>query len=150
VSRLPAPKPAGGDGSKKSGKKNQPTKLEKIFRIRELQTLCRNGYSPLELRNHCEKKWAMPRRTASKYIKEMYESLEEALTCIDKRRIALIVYYRLENSYKVARAANNPSAMIQACVAQANLFVERAPDDAVAANQQSREAAVIDPDEDFD
>ncbi len=92
----------------------------------------------------------MPRRTASKYIKEMYESLEEALTCIDKRRIALIVYYRLENSYKVARAANNPSAMIQACVAQANLFVERAPDDAVAANQQSREAAVIDPDEDFD
>lgn len=118
--------------------------------MRELQTLCRNGYSPLELRDHCEQQWKMPRRTANRYVQEMYESLEEALTSVNKRRIALIVYYRLENSYKIARAAKNPSAMIQACVAQANLFIERAPDDAVAAHQQSREAAVIDPAEDFD
>jgi nucleoid DNA-binding protein len=124
--------------------------LEKIFRIRELQTLCRNGCSPLELRDHCETKWAMPRRTANNYVKETYESLAEALTCVNKRQVALVVFYRLENSYKVARAAKNPSAMIQACVAQANLFVERAPDDVVAANQQSRAAAVIDPDEDFE
>ena len=135
-------------GAKKPRKK--ATRLEKLFRVRELQTLCINGYSALDLEGHCIQKWGLSLPNARLYINEAIGCMVESLTETDKRRIALIIFHRYENSYKLARTLKNPGAMIQACDSMARYFMEKAPDADIVANQATREAAAHDPREDFE
>ena len=135
-------------GAKKPRKK--ATRLEKLFRVRELQTLCINGYSVLDLEGHCIQKWGLSLPNARLYIKEATDGMADSLTETDKQKIALTIFYRYENSYKLARTLKNPSAMIQACDSMARYFMERAPDADILDNQATREAAAHDPREDFE
>ena len=134
--------------------RKKATRLEKLYRVRTLQTLCVNGCSTLDLEDHCIKEWGLSLPNARLYIKQALEGMVESLTETDKRRMALVIYYRLENSYKLARAIRNPSAMIAACDAMARIYMKQAPDDEIAANQAAREAAresaAHDPREDFE
>jgi hypothetical protein len=141
----------GAAENKPSGKKrHKATRLEKLYRLRELQTLCINGYSSLDLHLHCMEKWGLSLASARLYTKEVYATMHASFSEIDHQQQAMIIFYRYENSYKLARAMKNPLAMIKACSEQANMFVKKAPDADIAANQVAREAAQHDPREDFE
>ncbi len=104
----------------------------------------------MDLEAHCINQWGLSLPNARLYIKQALEGMVESLTETDRRRMALIIYYRLENSYKIARAIRNPSAMIAACDAMARIYLKQAPDADIAANQAARESAAHDPREDFE
>lgn len=135
-------------GAKKPRKK--ATRLEKLFRVRELQTLCINGYSALDLESHCIQKWGLSLPNARLYIKEALGGMVDSLTETDQQKIALIIFHRYENAYKLARSLKNPGAMIMACDSMARYFLKKAPDADIVANQATREAATHDPREDFE
>lgn len=135
-------------GAKKPRKK--ATRLEKLFRVRELQTLCINGYSALDLESHCIQKWGLSLPNARLYIKEALGGIVDSLTETDQQKIALIIFHRYENAYKLARSLKNPGAMIMACDSMARYFLKKAPDADIVANQATREAATHDPREDFE
>jgi hypothetical protein len=94
-------------------------------------------------------KWGLSLRSARLYTDEVYATMLTAFSEIDQKRQAMVIFYRYENSYKLARAMKNPMAMIQACAQQAGMFVNRAPDADIAANQVARESVEQDPREDF-
>ena len=146
-----APKPGGGKDQAPPVKKrnDRATRLEKIYRIRTLRGLSKNGYSPIELLEYCMDEWGVKNRQATNYVNEMFESVQEALSDTDKRRIALTNFIRLDNAFKIARANKNPSAMVQACLAQMQHFMEMAPDANIVANLQARSAVADDPAEHF-
>lgn len=93
--------------------------------------------------------WGVKIRQAKNYVNEMFESVQEGLSEHDKRRIALTNFIRLDNAFKIARANKNPSAMVQACLAQMQHFMEIAPDANILANLQARSAVADDPAEHF-
>ncbi len=118
--------------------------------MRELQTLCINGYSALDLESHCIQKWGLSLPNARLYIKEALGGIVDSLTETDQQKIALIIFHRYENAYKLARSLKNPGAMIMACDSMARYFLKKAPDADIVANQATREAATHDPREDFE
>lgn len=93
--------------------------------------------------------WGLKKDQAKRYVEEMFESVVEYLSDVDKQRIALTNFIRLDNAYKIARANKNPAAMVQACLAQMQGFVAIAPDANILANLQARSAAAEDPAEHF-
>lgn len=131
----------------KKRSKKKCTKLEKIYRIRKLQRMCASGFSPLDLEEYCQKEWGLSAEYSRNFLKEVYDGLASALSIVDKRTIALTAFLRLEHAYKMAFSVKDPSAMVRAVVAQAALFVERAPDENVASNMKQR--TFEEADEDF-
>lgn len=93
--------------------------------------------------------WGIKQDQAKSYVNEMFESVVDSLSDTDKRRIALTGFIRLDNAFKIARANKNPSAMVQAVLAQLQHFMTMAPDANILANLQARAAAAEDPAEDF-
>ena len=132
--------------SKKPGERHRCTKLEREYRIRKLLQLYKNGYSTDQLEDYTMSEFGLKREMARKYVNEVLQLCVEAMSTLDKQRIAAITLLRFENAYRVAASQRNAAAMVAANAQIALHWVHHAPE--ITVNDTSS-TDKPDPEEDF-
>jgi hypothetical protein len=118
----------GGDPPKGRRKKKRCTKLEKLYRIRQLMTMAKAGYSIGELEDWGMKQWDLTRESMRAYTQEMLNSCVDAVSVFDKQRIAALTLVRFEHAYRLALKNKDPGAMVAANAQIAKYWVHAAPE----------------------
>lgn len=117
-----------GEPPKGRKKKKRCTKLEKLYRIRQLMAMAKAGYSIGELEDWGMEQWDLTRESMRAYTQEMLNSCVEAVSVFDKQRIAALTLVRFEHAYRLALKKSDPMAMVAANAQIAKYWVHAAPE----------------------
>ncbi len=121
------------------------TQAERTFRLAKLLQLCRIGWTTDQLEEYAMTEWDVSRMTARGYVNRMLDQCVEAVSVMDKRRIAAVTLQRFEQAYRLAASQRNPAAMVAANAQIAQHWVKAAPEITYSEPPQVGE----DPEEDF-
>lgn len=130
---------------KKPHKRRMTTKAERTFRLAKLLQLCRIGWTTDQLEEYAMEEWAIPQATARDYVNRMLDHCVQAVSVLDKRRIAAVTLQRFEQAYRLAASQRNPAAMVAANAQIAQHWVKAAPEITYSEPPQVGD----DPEEDF-
>lgn len=114
--------------------------------MKKLIHLMKNGWSSDQLSEYACNEFGVSERQGREYVHYAMDACVEAVSVMDKRRIAAITLLRFENAYRLAAAQRNPQAMIAANAQIAQHWVHHAPEITVNSTATGDDH---DPDEDF-
>lgn len=116
------------EAPRKPHKRRMTTKAERQYRLAKLLQLCRIGWTTDQLEEYAMQEWDIPQATARDYLHRMLDHCVQAVSVLDKRRIAAVTLQRFEQAYRLAASQRNPSAMVAANAQIAAYWVKAAPE----------------------